>query len=58
MWLEREAYRWFDRDSFLFGGRMSLYGDHPWVRFLYWSEWVGRPWSKFQRAKTKMLLEK
>lgn len=52
-WLEREAYRWFDRDSFLLGGRMCLFGDHEWVRFLYWSEWIGRPWSRYQRAKTR-----
>lgn len=52
-WIEKESHQWIDSEKFVMGAKISLYGDHAWVKNMYWSEFVGRPWSDMSRIKSK-----
>jgi hypothetical protein len=52
-WIERESYFWLDSENFVLGAKISLFGDHPWVRSMYWQEFIGRPWSNMSRIAGK-----
>jgi hypothetical protein len=52
-WIERESYLWLDSENFVLGAKISLYGDHPWVKSMYWQEFIGRPWSNMSRIAGK-----
>ena len=54
-WIDKNAYGWVDADLFRMGARISLYGDHDWVRELYWSEWMAKPWFLCRNASGKGL---
>ena len=54
-WLDARAYDWIDAETITLGARMSLFGDHPFVRELYWSEWIAKPWYKARSDASKLL---